>query len=76
MDIGSTVEYVDPVGRAHSALVTANWGADSPTRALNLVYVSEDEAEHDQYGRQIKRDTSVVHESVQPAHGRFWRELG
>jgi hypothetical protein len=73
--IGDVVEYVDPTGHSHNAIVTADWGAGSPTASLNLVYVSDDESETDQYGRQIKRDTSVVAEASQPAHGRFWREL-
>ena len=74
-EIGDIVEYVDPVGKSHKALVTANWGIASPTASLNLVYVSDNESETDQYGRQIRRDTSVVHETSQPAHGRFWRDL-
>lgn len=75
MVIGDHVIYVDEYGREHNALVTAIWGIDSPTKSLNLVYVSDDSAKTDQYGRQICRDaTSVVHESSQPAHGRKWRE--
>ena len=71
--VGDVIEYIDPLGKSHRALVTANWGGAMESR--NLVYVSDDEAEHDSYGRQIKRDTSVVHEDHQAAPGRFWREL-
>jgi hypothetical protein len=73
--IGDVVEYVDPKGQSHNAIVTANWGADSPTASLNLVYVIDDENSTDQYGRQIARDTSVPAKAAQPAPGRFWREL-
>jgi hypothetical protein len=72
MDIGSEITYTDPRGRKHRALVTANWGIDTPVKAVNLVYVSDDEGETDQYGRQIKRDTSVPHKDSQAAHGRYW----
>lgn len=75
MEIGEAVEYIDPTGRSHKALVTANWGASSPTGSLNLIYVVDDENKVDQYGRQTEHDTSVVHEGAQQAHGRFWREL-
>lgn len=78
--IGDTVEYVDVYGRPHNALVTIVWDGghvsgfnDKPS--INLVYVSDDDSHVDQYGRQIARNTSVVHESVQAAHGFFWREL-
>lgn len=38
----------------------------------NLVYVDGDRTKNDPYGRQISRETSVVHKSKQPAHGNFW----
>ena len=72
--IGDPVTYVDEYGQEHRALVTAIWGLSSPTKSLNLVYVSADENATDQYGRQLaERATSVVHESAQAAHGRKWR---
>jgi hypothetical protein len=27
------------------------------------------------YGRQIERQTSIVHQSNQPAHGNYWRAV-
>lgn len=74
--IGTHVVYVDEYGKAHDALVTANWGGDAPRerRALNLVHVVSAEDQRDQYGQQINRPCSVVHESQTPAHGRFWRD--
>ena len=75
MEIGNHVIYTDEFGSDHSALVTAIWGIDSPMKSLNLVFVSNDPNAMDQYGRQLaERPTSVVHESVQAAHGRKWRE--
>lgn len=75
MQIGDAVEYVDEVAKPHDALVTAIHGVGE-TPSVNLVLVTSDEAQTDQYGRQIKRETSVVHNSHQMAHGRFWREVG
>lgn len=75
--VGTAVEYVDERGVSHTALVTSDWGGgvnDFP--AVNVVYVSSDETQTDQYGRQIVREASAVHESRQLAPGRFWRELG
>jgi hypothetical protein len=40
--------------------------------AVNLVYVNSDENYKDQYGRQIVRETSVVHKGQQSAHGRYY----
>jgi hypothetical protein len=78
--IGDTVEFVDPYAKPHKALVTTVFqsghpGDDGPKPSVNLVYVSDDDSQTDQYGRQIARKTSVVHESHQAAHGLFWRDL-
>ena len=67
--IGEAVLYVDPVGVVHPALVTKDWTAD----CINLVLVSSDEAKADSYGRQIERQTSLMHASVVPVHGNYWR---
>lgn len=80
IEIGQSVEFVDSVGKSHIALVTTVFtsghpGDDGPNPSVNLVYVSDDESQTDQYGRQIARRTSVVHESNQYAHGMFWREI-
>lgn len=76
---GKPVVYVDQVGKTHCALITNVWGMSDnsyesavPTSA-NLVIVSDDESQRDQYGRQIRRETSVVCEELQAAHGRFFR---
>jgi len=71
MQIGDAVTYVDPVGRSRPALLTAVHGADE-TPSVNLVFVSDDETKGDPYGRQIERETSVVHQSHQGAHGNYW----
>lgn len=66
---GQPVKYVDEVGKEHDALVTVVW---SPT-CVNVVFVNPDETMGDTYGRQIKRDTSVIHASTTGrAHGRFF----
>ena len=66
---GESVVYVDPVGVQHAALVTQLW---SPT-CVNLVFVSSDAARQDTYGRQTERTTSLMHASVVPVHGNYWR---
>jgi len=60
--------------------VEGHIGADSKTPpdrtaipCVNLVYVSGDKSKDDPYGRQLERDTSVVHASTQPAGGSCWR---
>lgn len=78
--IGQCVDFVDEYGKSHEALVTTVFssghiGDDGPLPSVNVVYVSDDENTTDQYGRQIARKTSVVHESNQYAHGMFWREV-
>lgn len=69
--------YIDPQNMAHMALVTADWNIteEDPLGSVNLVYVSDNTEETDQYGRQIKRDTSVPHETKQSAPGRKWRHI-
>lgn len=66
--VGEGVVYVDPVGKAFAAVVTAVWG---PT-CVNVVFVSKDESRTDTYGRQIERESSCSHATVNPAHGRYW----
>lgn len=41
--------------------------------SMNLIYVSTDESQHDSYGRQIIRPTSVGHSSTQTATGYYWK---
>lgn len=38
----------------------------------NLVWISGDEKRTDSYGRQLIRESSVVHKGSQPAHGNYW----
>jgi len=72
--VGDHVIFVDPVSKKRDALVTAVWGPEDGTPAINIVLVHTDEKREDGYGRQMDRITSVVHESSQSAHGNFWRE--
>lgn len=67
--VGESIIWHDSRGKAHNALVTSVHGEN----CVNLVYVSDNEREHDQYGRQTKRDCSVVHKSITEAHGNYWR---
>lgn len=80
--VGSSVTYVDEHGLEHDALVTARHdgkGRDSTEpidtkMCINLLIVSDDATQQDQYGRQIQRFSSVQGENSFAAHGRFWRE--
>jgi hypothetical protein len=72
VEIGDLVEYVDEVGQPHKALVL--WVFETGAGvSVNVVFVSSDTDKEDPYGRQIERETSVMHESAQAAHGKFWR---
>ena len=75
--IGRPVTYVDEYGNPHDALVTADWSYGAKEYvgepSLNLVFVVGDEDKRDSCGRQIERATSVVHQSNQQAHGRYWK---
>ena len=68
-EVGEAVVFVDPVGVAHSALVTAAWSED----CINVVFVSGDLDKRDSYGRQIERQTSIMHAAIVPVHGNYWR---
>lgn len=70
--VGSTVEYVDPVGKSQEALVTAVWG-EFGVNPINIVFVTDDKGKTDPYGRQIERATSVQAAGPATAHGRFYR---
>lgn len=69
LEIGDPVIWVDSKGRDHNALVTAIWSAT----CINVVFVSSDENRKDDCGRQIERQTSATHMSVQGVHGFYWR---
>ncbi len=69
--IGKTVRFVDMHGKTFDALVTAVHGTvENPS--VNVVYVSDDKAKTDPYGRQVERSTSVVHRANQYANGMYW----
>lgn len=72
--IGEAVIYVDEFKREHFALLTAVHG-ESDNSAVNLVYVSSDATKSDTYGRQIERNSSCVHISVNSAKANCWKDL-
>jgi ribosomal protein L35AE/L33A len=68
-DIGKHVIWVDATGKAHDALINAVHGPN----CINLVIVLDDENQYDSYGRKVyKGNTSVMHGSIQQAHGWYW----
>lgn len=75
-EVGDPVIYVDPKRRENNAVVIAVWpdmsGPDEPP-GVNLAYADPEEGSQDSYGRQVARDTSVVHQQNQAAPGRYWR---
>jgi hypothetical protein len=74
-DVGRAVIFTDTHGVKHNALVTAVWG-ELGVHSINLLFVEDDPAKTDQYGRQINRqNTSVVHKSGQSAHGMYYEVI-
>jgi len=78
VEIGQHVLYVDELSRPRQALLTAVWRSQpyytpmTPIPGVNIVLVSDDTRFEDSYGRQITRETSVVHVTNQVAPGRYW----
>jgi len=73
LEIGSVVLFVDNRYQVHEALVTAIHGNPKEKPCINLVYVTKDDSRQDGYGRQIDRETSVVHISNNSAGGYCWQ---
>ncbi len=72
--VGQPARLRDEVGVEHAAIFTAVWGEDEdgmPTGG-NFVFVSDDSAKTDPYGRQIDRRTSVVRHDLQIAPGLYF----
>lgn len=67
--VGEAVVFHDEHAVPHDALITVVHGAS----CVNLLYVSQDVAKQDQYGRQIERRSSCSRGSVVQAHGNYWR---
>ena len=65
---GAACVFVDPRGVAHPALITEVWGP----QCVNVVYVNDAEGQTDSYGQKLLRSTSVMHGSLQQAHGNYW----
>lgn len=65
---GEQIVFIDSFRKKHNALVTAPWS----DTCVNLLYVSDDEQKSDSYGRQIERETSCVHISLNDAKAMCW----
>lgn len=87
LEVGSSVVFTDKHFVDRVALVTAIWGSpnwrkDVETHGtdslpcINLIFVSGDSAKDDPYGRQMERETSVVHATSSSAGGCCWRMTG
>ena len=87
LKVGDPVIFFDQFGMEHHALLTAIHGErytydkgydNEPTiekienPSVNLLLISPDPKREDTYGRQIERESSVVHSSNQGAWGNFW----
>jgi len=66
--VGAHVVWIDSLRKQHDALVTV-WWSDT---CCNLLIVSDDEAKKDDYGRQIERNSSCVHKSMNSAQAMCW----
>lgn len=71
-DRGTVVSFFDTRGQRYDALVTEVFGP----QCLNLVYVNDVEGQRDNYGQKLIRANSVMHGSLQQAHGYFWLAIG
>ncbi len=86
--IGRHVLFTDEHFVDRDAIVTAIWTPSHSlveqgfvsrddeaigSTALNLVFASGDDSKDDPYGRQIERQTSIPHMSMQGAGGFCWR---
>jgi len=82
--VGDHVLYTDARGGDRNAIVICVFGdveqeGSSPYGSMpgvNVVMANSDPECDDPYGRQIERETSVVHKTDQPAHGCYWRWPG
>ena len=79
--VGQPVIFVDAFGKKHDALITTWWNGQQTIESYlsqygdpgcNLLYVESDELKTDSYGRQIVRQTSVIHKSKQAANGNYY----
>lgn len=71
--VSNMVLFTDAVGKTHHAIVINEFSSETyPKGSVNLVFVSDDEALTDPYGRQIVRQSSVPHQEHQSAHGMFY----
>ncbi len=68
-EVGEVVIFTDSKSVDHNAIVTIVWGM----YCINLIRLSDNPDEKDQYGRQIKRETSVQFMSETTAHGNYFR---
>jgi hypothetical protein len=77
-EVGQHVKYIDEYRKAHDALILIWWHATEQYKSpsgepgCNLVLVDPDPQKDDSYGRQIKRETSLVHLSSNPGGGNCW----
>lgn len=71
--IGEAVTYVDPTGKERAALVTEVHGTVLPC-CINIVVVTDNDKQIDDYGRKTERHSSVSHaSSTGIAHGNYWK---
>jgi len=74
-----TAIHGDPLGRTADARIQTDDGTvggrdpGSNWPCINLVYVVPEEDQQDQYGRQTKHESSVVHISHNSAGGYCWQ---
>jgi hypothetical protein len=70
--VGDSVVFIDSLRVEHKALVTNVFGSGS-TPTINVVFASGDDTKTDNYGRQLERQTSTCHVSVNSAKANCWR---
>lgn len=71
-EVGDAIIYHNEKGVGHNGLITCIWGE----YMVNIVYVSSNDSQKDDYGRQTIRESSVSmigQPGHSTAHGRYAR---
>ena len=77
VNVGDHIIFTDTRRKQHSGLVTEVHDSGVEQRrdslpAVNVLYVVDDETRMDQYGRQIERESSVVHRTMNSAEANCY----
>lgn len=77
LDEPTAAMYTDRWGKKHLALVTERFPSsrDIMHPTVNVVYITDNTKQRDQYGTQKKRGLNVPHRSNQSGPGHYWESV-